>query len=221
VFISVLFVPLLLSVGSVYAWDDCPFGKVNDPYPGECGRYVDTDGDDICDRSQPAPEDRESVSIDDADNQSVETSDHSYGTDSGYGTDEEDHYFVEISGRELKYLTIQEFAKLWEVDENDLLKALIDTFNLELSYSLDSTIKDMRDEYRFSPDEAKDVAESLRTGKSSSTSANSTVDSSERGMMKFNEDNYVKLFALFLSPLIVMFGVVILNKFKKMKKDEK
>ncbi len=44
---------------SVYAWDDCPKGLVDDPYPGECARYIDTDGDDICDHSQLAPEDRE------------------------------------------------------------------------------------------------------------------------------------------------------------------
>lgn len=40
------------------AWDDCPSGEVNDPYPGECSRYIDTDDDGICDHSQPAPEDR-------------------------------------------------------------------------------------------------------------------------------------------------------------------
>lgn len=37
------------------AWDDCPKGLVNDPYPGRCGRYVDTNGDQICDLSQPRP----------------------------------------------------------------------------------------------------------------------------------------------------------------------
>jgi hypothetical protein len=31
----------------------CPFGLVNDPYPGECRRYVDLDGDGICDLSMP------------------------------------------------------------------------------------------------------------------------------------------------------------------------
>jgi hypothetical protein len=46
----------------VIAWDDCPFGLEDDPYPGDCARYIDTDGDGICDRSQPAPEDREDVS---------------------------------------------------------------------------------------------------------------------------------------------------------------
>lgn len=30
----------------------CPYGLVNDPYPGQCGRYVDLNGDSICDLSQ-------------------------------------------------------------------------------------------------------------------------------------------------------------------------
>lgn len=50
----------LITTAKALAWDDCPFGEVNDEYPGECPRYIDTDGDGICDRSQPAPEDRES-----------------------------------------------------------------------------------------------------------------------------------------------------------------
>ena len=37
------------------AWDDCPKGMVNDPYPGACSRYVDTNNDGICDLSQPEP----------------------------------------------------------------------------------------------------------------------------------------------------------------------
>lgn len=32
----------------------CPFGLVNDPYPGHCSRYVDLDGDGFCDYSVPA-----------------------------------------------------------------------------------------------------------------------------------------------------------------------
>ena len=37
------------------AWDNCPKGLVNDPYPGACRRYVDTNGDSICDLSQSEP----------------------------------------------------------------------------------------------------------------------------------------------------------------------
>ena len=58
--ITLLIFAFLLSAtgGGVYAWDDCPKGLVNDEYPGECSRYVDTDENGICDHSEPAPEDR-------------------------------------------------------------------------------------------------------------------------------------------------------------------
>ena len=39
------------------AWDNCPKGLVNDAYPGACRRYVDTNGDSICDLSQSKTED--------------------------------------------------------------------------------------------------------------------------------------------------------------------
>jgi hypothetical protein len=32
----------------------CPYGLVNDPYPGQCPRYIDITGDGICDLSQGA-----------------------------------------------------------------------------------------------------------------------------------------------------------------------
>ena len=31
---------------------DCPFGKVDCEYPGNCGRYIDTNANDICDHSE-------------------------------------------------------------------------------------------------------------------------------------------------------------------------
>jgi hypothetical protein len=31
---------------------DCPFGKTNDEFPGDCGRYIDNNQDNICDHSQ-------------------------------------------------------------------------------------------------------------------------------------------------------------------------
>jgi len=55
---TIIFILIALSSISIYAWDNCPFGLEDDPYPGECKRYIDTDGDGICDLSQPAPEDR-------------------------------------------------------------------------------------------------------------------------------------------------------------------
>ncbi|MFH1470458.1 MAG: DUF4405 domain-containing protein [Candidatus Micrarchaeota archaeon] len=40
---------------SAFAWDDCPYGLVNDSYPGQCVRYVDTNNNAVCDHSESAP----------------------------------------------------------------------------------------------------------------------------------------------------------------------
>jgi len=49
-------VPILLLslIVSASAQESCPFGVADDPYPGQCGRYVDEDDDRVCDLSQPA-----------------------------------------------------------------------------------------------------------------------------------------------------------------------
>jgi len=53
-----LFIFILLPSLGFAQWNDCPFKEVNDPFPGKCGRYVDTDGDGICDHSQLPPSER-------------------------------------------------------------------------------------------------------------------------------------------------------------------
>lgn len=55
IFVLLLFIML---PANALAWDDCPRDEIDCPYPGDCNKYVDTDNDKICDRSQPAPEDR-------------------------------------------------------------------------------------------------------------------------------------------------------------------
>lgn len=48
----------------------CPYGMVNDPFPGNCSRYVDLNGDGICDLSQTvttaATSDQTTTSTDDS-----------------------------------------------------------------------------------------------------------------------------------------------------------
>jgi hypothetical protein len=46
----IVFIPSI-----TFAWNDCPYGEVNEAYPGTCGRYTDTNHDGICDHSQDAP----------------------------------------------------------------------------------------------------------------------------------------------------------------------
>lgn len=57
---KILFVLLLLIfvfflTKPIMGWDDCPKGLVNDPYPGSCGQYIDTNNNGICDHSEPEP----------------------------------------------------------------------------------------------------------------------------------------------------------------------
>ncbi len=69
-----LFVVLLTPI-AIYAWDDCPYGLIDDPFPGQCPRYVDTNQDDICDHSQ-------SSSVSSSDNSST-SSEKKPGRESG------------------------------------------------------------------------------------------------------------------------------------------
>ena len=48
--------PSIAEARTTGIWNSCPRGEVNDPYPGDCRDYIDTDKDGICDRSQPAPQ---------------------------------------------------------------------------------------------------------------------------------------------------------------------
>lgn len=47
-----------------FDWGECPFGNVNDPYPGLCGRFRDLDQDGLCDLSQTKPEVRGTQMVD-------------------------------------------------------------------------------------------------------------------------------------------------------------
>lgn len=52
--LSVLITLIFFSL-SASAWDDCPFGYEDEPYPGTCWRYKDENNDGICDHSQSDP----------------------------------------------------------------------------------------------------------------------------------------------------------------------
>ncbi len=54
----IIFIFFLVFPTDLMAWEDCPFGEVNDPAPGKCPRFIDMDNDSICDHSQPDPEER-------------------------------------------------------------------------------------------------------------------------------------------------------------------
>lgn len=78
---------------------------------------------------------------------------------------EDDHvhdHSVEIEGSEVRELTVQEIADLWEIDEEVLLSRIIAEFNLEKIYTANSVLEDIREEYKFSPAQIKDIAEEIK-----------------------------------------------------------
>jgi len=129
---------LLLLPMTTFAWDDCPFGKVDDHYPGDCNKYIDTDDDGICDRSQPAPEAR------------------------GAAAESTGEVSSLISGKDLKTKTIIEIAEIYEIDAVEYAKALSEYYGVTIKQ--DSSFQLLHDNYAVEPSVAKDIASSVKTG---------------------------------------------------------
>ena len=76
--------------------------------------------------------------------------------------DELHDHSVEIEGKDLKLLTVQEVAYLWEIDSEILLLRITTEFDLKESYTVHSVLEDIRAEYAFSPALIKDIAEEIK-----------------------------------------------------------
>ncbi len=81
----------------------------------------------------------------------------------GCTSDHEHDHSVEISGSDMKQLTVQEVAELWEIDSDMLLQRIIQEFGLKGAYTVNSVLEDLREEYKFSPAQIKDLAEEIKT----------------------------------------------------------
>jgi len=159
-----------INVSMAQDWNSCPFGLENDPYPGECGRYIDTNQDNICDLSQPKPTD-ESYKP----NEEIIKNDNSQ---KNTVTSPEEEYSVEIPGSRMKTMTIDEIAQLWDIDATQLLNKLKGDLLLKMDYSINNTVEDLRAEVRFSPSIIKGVAENLKKQKSSQSEDSVLTDES-------------------------------------------
>lgn len=165
----------LLITNPALAWDDCPYGLENDPYPGVCSRYIDTDGDGICDHSQPAPEDRVAVL--------EETSSTENETDTQtaiieISEEDEDEYPIHISGKNLRALTIDQLAELWG---NIPSTCLINHLSLETgdsSLTGSTSIQYLHDTYDLEPSTIKAIAQAVYDEKYHSDTASTETPAS-------------------------------------------
>ena len=131
---KIIFILLILIPIITFAWEDCPFGEVNDPYPGYCGRYTDTDHDKICDLSQPAPENRDNNIFD------IES--------------------IEISEKELKSKTVFEISKIYKIDSIKYADALSEYYKMNIKET--DSFQLLHDNYGVEPNIAKSIAKSLK-----------------------------------------------------------
>ena len=88
-----------------------------------------------------------------------------YFSESDHVPDDDHDHSVEIEGKDVRSLTIQEVADLWEIDSEILLSRVITEFDLKGSYTVNTVLDDIREaEYKFSPALIKDMAEEIKTG---------------------------------------------------------
>lgn len=88
-------------------------------------------------------------------------------SDHKHSDDELHDYSVEIEGSEMKSLTVQEVADVWDIDSQELLNRIVEEFNFTGDYTTETVLEDMRSEYKFSPAIIKDIAEEIKAGNDS------------------------------------------------------
>ena len=130
----------------VYGWEDCPMGEKDCQYPGKCGLYTDTDKDGICDFSQTSPENREKTKKE-------------YLEEENNQQKFEDHNLV--SGKDIKNKTVQELAKIYEIDSKEFAKKLGEYLGIKIPTSYSFQL--LHDNYGLSSRVVKDIANSLKS----------------------------------------------------------
>lgn len=76
--------------------------------------------------------------------------------------DHDHDHSVEIEGRKMKLMTIQQIADLWQIDSKNLLNTIIQEFDFKGNYTVETVLEEMRNEYKFSPAVIKDIAEKIK-----------------------------------------------------------
>lgn len=151
-YILILIIAVIWS-SAAFAWNDCPLGEVNDPYPGKCALYTDTDNDGICDYSQPAPEDRDSTVAD------TNIAENRNTPEAPANNETEDEHDL-ITGKELKTKTVEEVAGIYNIPVAKYAQALIEYFGLKIQKN--DKFQLLHDNYGLEPKAAKDVASMIR-----------------------------------------------------------
>ncbi len=141
-----------ISLSFAYSWDDCPFGVTNSSctYPGDCGRYIDTNNNRICDKSEPAQRIIENPSS----GPTIEIT------------------LPDVKGSVIKSMTIEEVANAYSIDSKELMRLL------RINVSTKTKIEDLRS-FGITPSMVKESAELLFIDSSKNTYGNNITINSE------------------------------------------
>jgi hypothetical protein len=174
--------------GSAYAqWNDCPLGRVNDPFPGECGRYVDSDGSGFCDHSELLAQNTASEETAPA------------------------TFEVELTGQDLKTKTVGEVAEIYKIDVDRFISALKKQFNVP-QISPDSPFQLLHDNYGMAPNDVKDVAAVVAAGKDIGVAGDTTPPPVKKIQYK-DEYNFGIISAILLGLYAVSWTLSYRKKF--------
>lgn len=135
----ILFLLITLSVS--IAEVECPFGLINDTAPGQCARYIDIGANNICDLSEPHA-----------------CNDTTVANPEG----------IELSGEEVKAMSVHELARVYGVDAVLLADALSQELTLRVAPT--TSLRELHDTYGLKMARAKEIALALQTEKSVATS---------------------------------------------------
>lgn len=167
----IIFLPLF-----VYAVEtECPFGLINDTAPGQCSRYIDNNYNEICDLSEPH-------------NCSVNsTSNNPNG--------------LELSGAELKEMTVEEVAALYSIDKNVFAEELGKIINAKV-YPKDS-LQLLHDNNGLGMSQVKEVASRIK---------NNLNIASEYKQISSKKTKYYFLHIIIISTTLYLFTFFLSKK---------
>lgn len=130
---TILFFLIMVASAFLAGAQDCPFGETYDPYPGDCARYVDSDSSGFCDYSEPAGMAQVSPDV------------------------------IELTGQEVKGMTVSEVARHYGIDEDVFLERI--SAYLEVDVKKTDAFQLLHDNYGSEPSIIKDIAISIREDK--------------------------------------------------------
>lgn len=193
VFLFTLLLISIISINYVYSWDDCPFGETNSSciYPGDCGKYIDTNNNRICDKSEPAP--------DTTQNQS--------------NIIPVDISIPEVKGSTIKTMTLEEVAKAYSIDTQDLMESL------RINVSPKTRVENLRS-YGITNSMVKEKAELLFIESSKNLYGNETIINSSHSSEESESGNSLE--KIMKEDIIITLGLMILGSlyFFKFKRKE-